>query len=98
MEAPRWLSHPGTDTKDLGDPLELRIEETAGHEVIERLRAIGHHVTLLPALEGGGGGQLIRIDPETGVREGGSDLRLRRGGHGLLALHTIGAAPAGQPA
>jgi gamma-glutamyltranspeptidase/glutathione hydrolase len=26
VEAPRWMSHPGTDAKDLGDPLELQVE------------------------------------------------------------------------
>lgn len=75
VEAPRWLSFPGTDPINLPNDFVVRIESRAGTDVIDELRARGHRVEVLPEWGAGGTAQVIEIDPETGVLQGGSDPR-----------------------
>lgn len=76
VDFPRWLSFPGTDVKDLGQPYELRMEDRFPAATREDLAARGHRVVPLPAWGGGGGAQVIMVDPDTGLLIGASDRRL----------------------
>ena len=51
----------------------LTLETTIAEETARRLASLGHAVAWADAPHGGG--QAIRIDRETGVLTGGSDLR-----------------------
>ena len=73
IEAPRWMSHPGTDPVNIEDPFELQVESRFPREVLDALAAKGHKIKLCEPWFTSGGVQLIKIDPETGVRMGGSD-------------------------
>lgn len=75
VEAPRWLSFPGTDPINIDNPFELRIEGSVDAGVIAELEARGHVVKVLPQYGAGGASMVIRRDPETGVLQGGSDPR-----------------------
>ncbi len=75
VEAPRWMSFPGTDPINLPNDYSLRIEGRVGDGVIEELGARGHRVSVLGDWANGGDAQLIGMDPETGVISGGSDAR-----------------------
>ncbi len=72
IEAPRWLMGKtwGEDSDDLS--LEGRISD----EVIRELDRRGQPVQMLPGWDDNmGHAQAIRIDPETGMLEGGADPR-----------------------
>jgi gamma-glutamyltranspeptidase len=72
IEAPRWLMGRtwGTASRDL--LLESRISD----EVIRELRLRGHPVKMAAGWDGTlGHAQAIRIDPESGLYEGGADPR-----------------------
>jgi len=73
VEAPRWLSFPGTDPANLPAPFELRMERGFPAETILTLRRRGHRV--VPMSGFAGGAQAILID-EFGVYHGGSDPRV----------------------
>lgn len=73
VEAPRWLSFPGTDPADLPAPFELRMEPGFPEETIAELQQRGHRV--VPMSGFAGGAQVIRVDP-AGVYHGGSDPRV----------------------
>ncbi len=73
VEAPRWLSFPGTDPADLPAPFELRMESGFPEETIAELQQRGHRV--VPMSGFAGGAQVIRVDP-AGVYHGGSDPRV----------------------
>lgn len=75
VEAPRWMSFPGTDPINLPNEFSLRIEDRIGDAVIEELGARGHRVSVLGAWSNGGDAQVIGLDPESGVISGGSDAR-----------------------
>ncbi|MDI3340884.1 MAG: gamma-glutamyltransferase [Sphaerobacter sp.] len=75
IEAPRWLSFPGTDPINLPYDFVLRIEGRAGAAVIAELERRGHRVEVLGDWDGGGAAQVIEVDPETGTLLGGSDPR-----------------------
>lgn len=75
VEAPRWMSFPGTDPINLPNDFQLRIESRVGDAVIEELGARGHRVSVLGAWGNGGDAQVIGMDQETGVISGGSDPR-----------------------
>lgn len=75
VEAPRWMSFPGTDPASLPNDFVLRIESRVDPEVIEELRRRGHRVEVRGDWAGGGVAQVIELDPETGVLFGGSDPR-----------------------
>lgn len=75
VEAPRWVSMPGTDPRDFDDPFELELEPGMPQEEVDKLQALGHRVTPAPPEGSGGSAKLIMADPNTGVRTGGSDPR-----------------------
>jgi oxamate amidohydrolase len=72
IEAPRWLYGQTWALPELALYLEGRFPEA----VLRALEERGHRVRSLPAWdERVGQAQAIRIDPRTGVREGGADPR-----------------------
>ncbi len=75
VEAPRWVSEPGTVPDSWDAPYELHMEAGFEPAVVAELERMGHRITLFP--EGGlrGHVQLIRRDPSTGVLFGASDPR-----------------------
>lgn len=74
VEAPRWVSEPGTVSTDYDSPYELHLEEGFPEATVAELRRLGHNVTVSAAgLRGHV--QLIRRDPDTGVLFGASDPR-----------------------
>ena len=75
VEAPRWVSTPGTDPHNVDDPFVLDIEGPIDGAEVEDLRERGHTVTTNPGRVFGGSAKLIVIDPATGVRMAGSDPR-----------------------
>jgi gamma-glutamyltranspeptidase/glutathione hydrolase len=74
VEAPRWLSHPGTVPDDLGTPYELHLEPGFPLETWSDLERRGHRLRPVNALEAGGA-QLILVDRARGAYHGGSDPR-----------------------
>jgi gamma-glutamyltranspeptidase/glutathione hydrolase len=74
IEAPRWLSLPGTDPANLPAPHELRLESGFAAETAATLAARGHVLTEMGEMEAGGGAQAIWI--QGGVFHGGSDPRV----------------------
>lgn len=75
IEAPRWLSFPGSDPVNVDKPFTLIYEDRILKSVIDALGAKGHHMIKRAAFGGGGGVQLIMIHPQNGVFFGGSDPR-----------------------
>ena len=75
VEAPRWTSTPGTDPATIDEPFILQLNEGMSPDEAEKLRAKGHDVIITPLRGVGGSAKLIIVDPETGVRMGGSDPR-----------------------
>ena len=73
---PRWLSFPGTDVLHLDRSLELRIESGFLPETVLSLTKLGHTVRSIRPWAGGGGAQIIMLDPDSGLLMGGSDRRL----------------------
>ena len=52
---------------------ELKVEKSVNHNVIEKLKSVGHKIFIVP--DAIGGGQCIQIDRKEGVLIGGSDPR-----------------------
>jgi gamma-glutamyltranspeptidase/glutathione hydrolase len=75
VEAPRWVSFPGTDPAALGTPFELRLEPGFLAETRAELEQLGHRLKLVDGLTGHGG-QIIQVDEEHGAYYGGSDPRV----------------------
>lgn len=75
VEAPRWMSVPGTDPSSLALPFELRLEPGFPEETAAGLVALGHRVVQIGPVPGTGA-QVIRLDRENGVYHGGSDPRV----------------------
>lgn len=75
VEAPRWVSFPGTDPANLSHPYELHLESRIPAEVLEGLRARGHRLREMGTYSGGGAAFVIRRDPPTGLLEAGADPR-----------------------
>lgn len=74
IEAPRWMSFPGTDPSNLSAPFELRLEVGYPESTAARLTVMGHVTREMGEMESGGAGQAILI--ENGVFYGGSDPRV----------------------
>ena len=74
-DAPRWVHFPGTDPASIDRGMELRLEDGFGDGVGSGLGARGHNVAPYTTEMMVGAVQLIAIDPETGVRAGGTDRR-----------------------
>lgn len=76
VEFPRWTSFPGTDPAQVKSLAELRLEERFPLDVTRELKRRGHPVTMQGPWAGGGGAQIIKLDRERGLLEGGSDPRV----------------------
>ncbi len=74
IEAPRWMSFPGTDPANRAAPFELRLEDGFPEVTIAGLRRLGHAIREMGEMESGGAAQAIAI--EDGVYHGGSDPRV----------------------
>ncbi len=74
IEAPRWLSVPGTDPANLPSRYELRLESGFAADTAAALAARGHVLAEMGEMEAGGGAQAIWI--QGGVYHGGSDPRV----------------------
>lgn len=77
-EWPRWSHLPGTDPATFSQPWRLELDGRYPESLASELAALGHNVVRLDPWQPGAsnsGVQLIRIDPETGVLEAGSDPR-----------------------
>ncbi|HEX7102570.1 MAG TPA: gamma-glutamyltransferase [Nitrolancea sp.] len=75
VEAPRWMSFPGTDPINLPNDYVVRIEGRVGEDVLAGLKARGHEVTVLDDWAAGGDALVIGRNAETGVLSGGGDAR-----------------------
>ena len=75
VEAPRWLSRPGSDPPSLDDPFEVLLEKGMPPEVWEGLAARGHAVVDWPGDVNPGIVQLIQIEHGSGEMTGASDPR-----------------------
>ena len=75
VDAPRWLSVPGSDPVTLEEPYAIQLEPRMPEEVARRLEELGHRVIWGQEGISHGIEQLIHIDRETGVRKGASDPR-----------------------
>ena len=75
VEAPRWVSVPGTAPTDQGAPYQLQLEEGFDPAEVAELARRGHRIQQYGEQELRGHVQLIRRDPATGVLFGGSDPR-----------------------
>jgi gamma-glutamyltranspeptidase/glutathione hydrolase len=73
VEAPRWISFPGTDPANLPNPYEVRIERRFPDETLMELRRRGHVVHALPEWGSPSAAQVIAW--EDGICYGGSDPR-----------------------
>ncbi len=74
VDAPSWISWPGTDPAAIDTPLSLRIEERFSEDVIDDLERRGHRIDRMGDWNIGCRHQLIARD-ETGVLTGASDPR-----------------------
>ena len=74
VEAPRWISVPGTDPETLDDPFRLIVEGRFDPDVVEELERRGHRVQQSGAWSSPGAIQLIMRN-EDGVLQGSSDPR-----------------------
>ena len=75
MDAQTALDAPRFRVDERGGP-EVSLEQGVPTETCEALERMGHNLRIEPALGSGfGGGQIIAVDADTGVLEGGSDPR-----------------------
>lgn len=82
-EAPRWTRRPATDPAGLEAPPSLALESRFRPDIIADLLAKGHPVAVTGPWDNSGAMQLIFIDRETGVLQGGSDPRADGAAFGL---------------
>lgn len=76
IESPRWTSFPGTDPANVQHDFQLRVEDRVERSAIEELERRGHRVVVQGAWDGGGAGQIIGRNAESGALSGGSDPRV----------------------
>ena len=76
VEAPRWVSWPGTDPAFVDIPLQFRYEDRFDPDVIAEMERRGHRVDSMKEWGGGGALQVIERD-ESGMLQGGCDPRSR---------------------
>ncbi len=74
IEAPRWMSFPGTDPATVAAPFELRLEDGFPDATVAALAKLGHAIREMGEMESGGGAQVIGV--HDGVFTGGSDPRV----------------------
>lgn len=75
VEAPAWVSTPGTEPPSRDAPYALQLEEGFDPAALDELERMGHRVQRFGRLQIGGRVQVIRRDPTSGVLQGGSDPR-----------------------
>jgi gamma-glutamyltranspeptidase / glutathione hydrolase len=75
VEQPRWQIWPATYPAEIGNPLELRVEDRLGDATVAALERMGHRIVRAGDWGAGGSAQVIARDPATGVLAGGSDPR-----------------------
>ncbi|HLT19157.1 MAG TPA: gamma-glutamyltransferase [Thermomicrobiales bacterium] len=75
VEAPRWISFPGTDPINIDNEFVVRAESRISAEALDGLRQRGHRIEVLPPYGAGGSMFVISRDPATGVLQGGADPR-----------------------
>ncbi|MCG0238854.1 MAG: gamma-glutamyltransferase [Firmicutes bacterium] len=75
VEMPRWTHGPSTDPALSDRPEALLLEDRFPPEVVTGLRDRGHPVQVIGPWASGGSAQVIRVNWEQGVLEGGSDPR-----------------------
>jgi gamma-glutamyltranspeptidase / glutathione hydrolase len=73
VDAPSWVSWPGTDPAEIDTPLELRLEDTFPSDIREALAARGHRIASL-GNNAGSRIQLITRD-SNGILRGATDPR-----------------------
>jgi gamma-glutamyltranspeptidase/glutathione hydrolase len=74
IDAPRWLSLPGTDPAGRPAPYELRLEAGFPPETVAALARWGHAVREMGEMEAGGACQAVLVDGD--VYRAGSDPRV----------------------
>ena len=74
VEAPSWISWPGTDPADIDNELEFRLEDRFAPDVLAELSSRGHRTSSLGDWNAGSRIQLITRDP-SGILRGTSDPR-----------------------
>ena len=74
-DALRWAHYPGTDPRSIDQEMVLRMEDGFPDEVTMNLESKGHKVVPYPTVGTPGAVQLIGLNPDTGVRSGGTDRR-----------------------
>ena len=75
VDAPRWLSTPGSDPDTLDQPHALLLEPRMPEDVASALESRGHTVAWDQGGNLHGIVQLIQVDQVTGVKMGASDPR-----------------------
>ena len=75
VEAPRWVSFPGSDPANLPHPYGLHVENRIPAGTLDELRARGHSIKEMGPYNGGGAAFVIRRDASTGLLEAGADPR-----------------------
>ncbi|MBI4201899.1 MAG: gamma-glutamyltransferase [Chloroflexi bacterium] len=75
LDAPRWVSEPGSDPPTLANPQGVRLEPRMPEEIAKGLEKLGH--TISWGQEGISHGivQLIQFDHARGIKTGASDPR-----------------------
>ena len=73
--AVRWNHFPGTDPANVGRPYELRMEDGIAPATRAELERRGHRLTTMAATSVSGAVQVIRVEPDGGLRTGGADPR-----------------------
>ena len=75
VDAPRWISTPGSDPDALDEPPLIHLEAGFPQDVAQGLEAMGHRTSRDMRGINPGIVQLIAIDRDTGVKSGASDPR-----------------------
>lgn len=75
VDAPRFMTFPGSDADSIGKSRRLRCESRLGEETLAGLAGLGHRVDVLGPWAGGGSAQVISVDATGGCLSGGSDPR-----------------------
>lgn len=74
VEAPSWVSWPGTDPAEIDNPLEFRLEDRFSASALTNLASRGHRISSLGDWNAGSRIQLITRDA-SGTLRGASDPR-----------------------
>jgi gamma-glutamyltranspeptidase/glutathione hydrolase len=74
VDAPSWVSWPGTDPAEINNPLEFRLEDRFPSSALATLASRGHRISSLGDWDAGSRIQLITRDITATLR-GASDPR-----------------------